>query len=125
MSAGALALDPPVTIAGYPFAPHHLDLEGARLHYLDEGPRGADPIVFVHGNGDTAALWHSTIWHWESAGFPDKRLFAIDFPYPLARNNDAEYQAGRSSTQDQMEQLSQAVQQALKQTGERVGLEHP
>lgn len=75
------------------------------------------PIVFVHGNGDTAALWHTTIWRWESAGFPDKRLFAIDFPYPLARSNDADYQAGRSSTQDQMEQLSEAVQSALRRSG--------
>ena len=22
----------------------------------------APPIVFVHGNGDTAALWQSTLW---------------------------------------------------------------
>jgi len=75
------------------------------------------PVIFVHGNGDTAALWHTTIWRWESAGFPDRRLFAIDFPYPLARSNDAEYQAGRSSTQDQLEQLSAAVQAALRQSG--------
>jgi pimeloyl-ACP methyl ester carboxylesterase len=75
------------------------------------------PVIFVHGNGDTAALWHTTIWRWESAGFPDRRLFAVDFPYPLARSNDAEYQAGRSSTQDQFQQLSEAVASTLRQTG--------
>ena len=64
MSASALVLDPPATapaIAGYPFAPHHLDLEGARLHYLDEGPRGADPIVFVHGNPTWSYLWRRPV----------------------------------------------------------------
>ncbi|HNT78112.1 MAG TPA: alpha/beta fold hydrolase [Anaerolineae bacterium] len=34
----------------YPFASHWLDLDGARLHYLDEGPRDGPPVVMVHGN---------------------------------------------------------------------------
>lgn len=76
----------------------------------------ATPVVFVHGNGDTAALWHTTAWRWESNGYPASRLFAVDFPYPLARSNDEEYQAGRSSTRDQFEQLSAAVQQALQES---------
>jgi haloalkane dehalogenase len=65
MSAGALALDPPASgsppLAGYPFAGHALQLDGARLHYLDEGPRGADPIVFVHGNPTWSYLWRRPI----------------------------------------------------------------
>jgi len=32
----------------YPFSGHYLDLDGLKLHYLDEG-RGA-PVVMVHGN---------------------------------------------------------------------------
>src|SRR5262249_53500492 len=32
----------------YPFASHFLDLDGVRLHYLDEG--AGDPVVMVHGN---------------------------------------------------------------------------
>src|SRR5258706_3765985 len=28
------------------------------------------PIVFVHGNGETAALWMTTIWRFESNGWP-------------------------------------------------------
>lgn len=35
------------------------------------------PIVFVHGNGDTAALWQSTLWRFESNGWPRSRLHAI------------------------------------------------
>ncbi len=34
------------------------------------------PIVFVHGNGDSAALWQTTIWRFESNGWPRDRLFA-------------------------------------------------
>lgn len=32
----------------YPFAPHVLDVGGARYHYVDEG--AGDPVVMVHGN---------------------------------------------------------------------------
>ena len=32
----------------YPFAPHYLDVGGARLHYLDEG--AGSPVVMLHGN---------------------------------------------------------------------------
>src|SRR6185369_12604850 len=38
------------------------------------------PIVFVHGNGDTAAVWMTTIWRFESNGWPRERLHAIDLP---------------------------------------------
>lgn len=37
----------------YPFESRFLDLDGLRLHYLDEGPcgaPGADPVVMLHGN---------------------------------------------------------------------------
>lgn len=44
-------------------------------------PPPAVPIVFVHGNGDTAALWQTTLWRFESQGWPRERLHAIDLPY--------------------------------------------
>ena len=28
------------------------------------------PVVFVHGNGDTAGLWITTQWRFESNGWP-------------------------------------------------------
>lgn len=33
-------------------------------------PDATPPIVFVHGNGDTAALWLTTAWRFESNGRP-------------------------------------------------------
>ena len=32
------------------------------------------PIIFVHGNGDHAALWLTTLWRFESNGVPSDRL---------------------------------------------------
>ena len=30
----------------YPFEPNYLVVDGMRIHYLDEGPKDADPIFF-------------------------------------------------------------------------------
>ena len=75
------------------------------------------PIVFVHGNGDTAALWLTTIWRFESNGWPRERLHAIDMPYPLARDDDGKPQDGRSSTTEAMQFLAAQVEQVRKATG--------
>ncbi|MFK7830785.1 MAG: alpha/beta fold hydrolase [Congregibacter sp.] len=34
----------------YPFESHWLDIDGQRLHYLDEGPRDAPVLLMLHGN---------------------------------------------------------------------------
>ncbi len=34
----------------YPFAGRYADLQGLRMHYLDEGEEDAAPVVMVHGN---------------------------------------------------------------------------
>jgi len=34
----------------YPFTSHYTDIQGHKLHYLDEGPRNAEPVVMLHGN---------------------------------------------------------------------------
>ncbi len=75
------------------------------------------PIVFVHGNGDTAALWTTTLWRFESNGWPRERLHAIDVPYPLARDDDTKEQAGRTSTTENMRHLAGEVDKVLRATG--------
>ena len=77
------------------------------------------PIVFVHGNGDSAALWTTTLWRFESNGWPRARLHAVDIPYPLSREDDTKPQEGRSSTADNMAYLSAEVDQVLRATGAR------
>ena len=77
------------------------------------------PIVFVHGNGDTAALWMTTLWRFESNGWPADRLVAIDMPYPLSRDVDGTAQDGRSSTAESMAFLAIEVERVLRKTGAR------
>jgi triacylglycerol lipase len=83
------------------------------------GQSADPPIVFVHGNGDTAALWHTTIWRFESNGYPRDRLLAIDLKFPSARSVDAKPQDGRSSAEEAMSQLAAFVDEALAKTGAR------
>ena len=75
------------------------------------------PIIFVHGNGDTAGLWITTIWRFESNGYPRELLHAVDFRYPMARSVDDKWQAGRSSTSDVMAQLAEEVERVRQRTG--------
>jgi triacylglycerol lipase len=79
----------------------------------------SEPIVFVHGNGDSEALWQTTIWRFESNGWPRDRLFAFDVPYPLARDKDDVAQPGRSSAADDMAAVKSEVDQVLRTTGAR------
>jgi hypothetical protein len=85
------------------------------------GPAGGafPPIVFVHGNGDTAALWLTTLWRFESNGWPRKHLHAVHLPYPLARDNDERVQPGRTSTTEYRDFLAAQVDQVLAATGAR------
>ena len=75
------------------------------------------PIVFVHGNGDTAALWMTTLWRFESNGWPRERLHAIDLPNPNARDEDTVVQPGRSSTTEHAQFLAAEVDKVLARTG--------
>ena len=77
------------------------------------------PVVFVHGNGDSAALWLATLWRFESQGWPRDRLHAVDLPYPLARDDDTVAQAGRSSATEQAQALARTVDRVLARTGAR------
>ncbi|HSV52313.1 MAG TPA: alpha/beta fold hydrolase [Burkholderiaceae bacterium] len=75
------------------------------------------PIVFVHGNGDSASVWQTTIWRFESNGWPRERLHAIDLPLPTARDVDTKEQTGRSSTAEHMAFLMAEVEKVRARTG--------
>ena len=87
------------------------------------GPRPAraqeapPPILFVHGNGDHAALWLTTLWRFEANGWPADRLQAVNMPDPLARADDAAPQAHRSSSAEQTERLAGFVAELRARTG--------
>jgi haloalkane dehalogenase len=53
-------------LPGYPFAPHYVEVpdgEGGslRIHYVDEGPRDATPVVLFHGEPTWSYLYRKMI----------------------------------------------------------------
>ena len=55
------------------------------------------PILFVHGAGDSAALWQTIIWRFESNGYDASRLFAIDLTHPAPARDSATPEENRST----------------------------
>ena len=82
-----------------------------------QGAMQIPPMLFVHGNGDHAALWITTLWRMESNGIARDRMFALDFTNPQARADDAVAQPDRSSTEDQRRELAKAVNELKRRTG--------
>ena len=52
--------------AEFPFESHYVDVEGSRMHYVEEG--AGDPILFLHGNPTSSYLWRNIIPHLSSQG---------------------------------------------------------
>lgn len=77
------------------------------------------PVVFVHGDGDSSALWINNIWRFEANGYKRNHLFAIDFTNPSALSDDSKIQPFRSSTTDEMKELAAFVAQVKKDTRRR------
>jgi len=54
--------DEPADIpADFHYKPHHVEVAGTRIHYLDEG--AGEPVVFLHGNPTWSYLWRNVIPH--------------------------------------------------------------
>jgi haloalkane dehalogenase len=48
-------------LPGYPFAPHYTEVDGIRIHYVDEGPRSARPVLMLHGEPSWSYLYRKMI----------------------------------------------------------------
>ena len=48
-------------LPGYPFAPHYVEVDGLRIHYIDEGPRGAAPVLLLHGEPSWSYLYRKMV----------------------------------------------------------------
>lgn len=57
------------SLPGYPFEPHYLDVDGLRMHYVDEGPRDAMPVLLLHGEPSWSYLYRTIIPSLVQAGF--------------------------------------------------------
>lgn len=59
----------------YPFPPHYVETDNLRIHYVDEGPRNAHPILLLHGEPSWAYLYRKMIPLFTAAGY---RVIAPD-----------------------------------------------
>ena len=48
-------------LADYDFAPHYVEIDGLRMHYVDEGPADAAPILLMHGEPSWSYLYRKII----------------------------------------------------------------
>ena len=86
---------------------------------MGKHPDNTPPIVFLHGNGDSFACWLTTVGRFESNGWPSDRLFALQQPYPWARDDDTvEAQAGG-------EQMRRGGHETLGVVKHRNAVNHP
>ena len=55
-------------LPGYPFAPRYVGIDGLRMHYVDEGPREAPPVLMLHGEPSWSYLYRKMIPVFAGAG---------------------------------------------------------
>ena len=48
-------------LPGYDFEPHYVEVDGLRMHYVDEGPRDAAPVLLLHGEPSWSYLYRKMI----------------------------------------------------------------
>jgi len=81
-------------LPGFSFDPHYTDYKGLRIHYLDEGPKDADPVLLLHGEPSWCYLYRKMIPPVVKAGYraiaPD--LIGFGRSDKLIRRRDYSYQ---------------------------------
>jgi haloalkane dehalogenase len=61
-------------LPGYPFQPHYVEVDGLRLHFVDEG--SGDPILLIHGEPSWSYLYRKMVGPLTGAG---RRVIVPDF----------------------------------------------
>lgn len=56
-------------LPGYPFEPHYVEVDDLRIHYVDEGPREAEPVFMLHGEPSWSYLYRKMIPIITAAGY--------------------------------------------------------
>ena len=76
----------------FPYEPRFVEAGEIRLHYVDEGPPDAPPLLFVHGNPTWSYLWRRAIAELSAAG---RRCVAFDH-MGFGRSDKPPYLSGYS-----------------------------
>ena len=73
-------LDPDIQ-KRYPYKSYFANVNGWRMHYVDEGPKDARPVLLLHGNPAWGFLWRETIKPLIESGYrvivPDQIGFGL------------------------------------------------
>jgi haloalkane dehalogenase len=56
-------------LVDFPFAPHYLEIDGLRMHYVEEGPADGPVALMVHGMPTWSYLYRKVIVAMRDAGF--------------------------------------------------------
>ena len=48
-------------LEGYPFQPNYIEVDGLRIHYVDEGRPDAEPVLMLHGEPSWSFLYRKMI----------------------------------------------------------------
>ena len=58
----------------YPYKSHFAEIDGHQYHYIDEGDREGDVLLFVHGNPSWSFAWRNIVNQFS----PTHRCIAVD-----------------------------------------------
>ena len=56
-------------LPGYDFDPNYVEIQGYRVHYIDEGPRDGEVVLMLHGEPTWAYLYRKMIPIFVDAGY--------------------------------------------------------
>jgi alpha/beta hydrolase family protein len=63
--------------ADFPFQSKYLDINGSKIHYVEEG-KGDNAMLFLHGNPTSSYLWRNILPIVSKAGNDNNRCIALD-----------------------------------------------
>jgi haloalkane dehalogenase len=80
-------------LSGFDYEPQYIEIDGLRVHYVDEGPEAAMPVLLLHGEPSWSYLYRKMIPAITSAGYraiaPD--LVGFGRSDKLVRKEDYSY----------------------------------
>jgi pimeloyl-ACP methyl ester carboxylesterase len=90
----------------FPFEARYIEAGDVRIHYVDEGPRDAPTLLFVHGNPTWSYMWREPI---AALSGQDRRCVAFD--HMGFGRSDKPPHLGRYSLQTHIEHARRLVEQ--------------
>ena len=91
----------------YPYQSKFANVNGWRMHYIDEGPTASPPVLLLHGNPTWGYLWRDTIPPLLQAGYrvvvPDQIGFGLsEHPHSASAHSLDNHAANLVSLIDQL-----------------------